>query len=214
MTQTSSDQKPEHIADNILQAALPNVAFDGWRWSDIEQAAEHAGYDRDMAYAVFPSGLPDALDHFADWADREMIVQLDHIDPDDLRIRDRVKTGVLHRFDVLQTHKEAVRYALAYWAVPGRQLRAGEILWRTADRIWYWAGDTSTDHNYYTKRGLLCSVIAPTTLVWMNDEQDIHAPTSTTQRFLDARIENVLTIGKTFGPRIGQVLGKIKTFVS
>lgn len=199
------------ICDNIIEQSLFDAQLDGWSWKGIETAAQECGYGEDMAASVFPDELDGALGHFADWADRKMLQRLECFDPEQMRVRDRVRQGVLCRYAVLEPYKEAVRYALAHWAVPGRQARAGKILWRTADKIWKWAGDTSTDYNYYTKRGLLSSVIASTTLVWLNDpafERTLNdtVPDSPTHKFLDARIDNVLTIGKN--------LGKFKSFVS
>jgi ubiquinone biosynthesis protein COQ9 len=69
-------------------------------------------------------------------------------------------------------------------------------LWRSADRIWTWAGDTATDYNHYTKRALLSGVMASTTLFWMQD----NSPASAASRaFLDRRIDNVLNIGRLLG---------------
>ena len=197
--------------DDITLAALPSVAFDGWSWSALETAAEEAGYDKDMPASVFPQGLSDAVDHFADWADRQMLDSLKNTDPESLRIRDRIKRGILARFDVLDPYKEAVRYSAAYWSIPGRQGRAGKALWRTSDRIWEWAGDKSEDYNYYTKRGLLSSIIAPTTLVWLEDPQSSEQG-SKTENFLDARIENVLKIGGLTGKTLAKLsdIGPLK----
>jgi ubiquinone biosynthesis protein COQ9 len=184
------------ICDTILLQALPNVAFDGWTWDVMTQAAQAAGYDKAMAKAVFPGGLPDAVAHFSDWTDRQMLAGLKGIDPDSLRVRDRVKTGVMARLDATTPWREAARRAMVYWAVPSRYFRAMRVLWRSADRIWIWAGDTATDYNHYTKRVLLSGVISSTTLAWLNDES---GNPDVVEAFLDRRIENVLQLGKIIG---------------
>lgn len=185
-----------NIRDNIIEAALPHVAFDGWGRAVLEQATADAGYPKTMVQKTFPGGVADALAHFSDWTDRQMIEALAHTDIESLRVRDRIRQAVLARLDILQPHKEAVRLALAYWAVPPRGLRATKIIWRTADAIWNWAGDTATDYNRYTKRGLLSGVLSVTTMAWMNDNSsDIQV----TKDFLDRRIENVMQLGKLVG---------------
>lgn len=184
------------IKDKIIEAVLPEIAFDGWTWRCVQAAAVKAGYDKDMADAVFPSGLCDVLAHFSDWIDRQMMGQLEDIDPDSLRIRDRIHEAVMTRIEVLEPYKDALQQAMAYWSLPHRVPRAGKVMWRTADRIWNWAGDTATDYNHYTKRGLLCGVMSSTILAWVNDSSnDMEA----VEAFLDRRINNVLTIGKTIG---------------
>lgn len=182
--------------DDIIEALLPAVIFDGWTREALENAAITAGYNKSMAHAVFPDGTADAVRHFSDWADRRMLDTLADIDPQDMRIRDRIATGVITRFGILAPYREAVRKALAYWAVPVRSIKAGGALWQTADHIWTWAGDESTDYNHYTKRGLLSSVIASTTLVWLNDKSSQSAET---KEFLDRRIENIVRFGKFLG---------------
>lgn len=186
--------------DKILEIMLPDVPFHGWRWAGVVAAAEQAGLKADMAAAVFPGGLPDVVAHFSDWADRAMMRGLATVDPAGLRVRERVQRAVEFRLEALQPHREAVRAALAYWALPVRGVRAGGVVWRTADRIWQWAGDTATDYNRYTKRGLLCGVIGSTTLAWLGDDSgDMNA----TRDFLARRIENVM--------QMGRVLGRIKS---
>lgn len=196
-------QAVEKIKDDIINAALPHVAFDGWSWDVVEAAAAESDYDKAMARAVFPSRMTDVLDGFSDLADRWMMEELDKINPDDLRIRDRVGAGVIKRLERLDEHKEAVRKSLAFWIVPFRKPRALKIVWRSADLIWSWAGDTSTDYNKYTKRGLLSGVILSTTLAWINDQD---CEMKNTQVFLDKRIENVMQLGKV----IGKVKSKVK----
>lgn len=178
--------------DEILQALLPHVPFDGWIWEAVQNAAKEAGIADDIPRAVFQGGMVDVLDAFADLADRNMLQALEGQDPVDLRIRDRIRTALLARYDYLTPHKEAVRKSLSFWAFPTRKPQAAKIVWRTADRIWDWAGDTSTDYNRYSKRTLLSGIIVSTTLAWLNNEDTIEA-------FLDRRIENVMELGKLIG---------------
>ena len=183
----------QKIRDEILEVALPNVAFDGWSWEVVCAAAIEAGQSENIARAVFPEKMVGVLDHFADWADRQMLEKLSDTNPEDHRIRDRVRLALLARFEVLNPYKDAVNQSLHFWLWPTRKPRAVKITWRLADRIWEWAGDMSADYNHYTKRGLLSGVIASTTLAWLNDEtQDMDK----TKAFLDRRIENVMQLGK------------------
>lgn len=181
------------IRDDIVESALPHVAFDGWSWALVEQACRDAGYEPAMARAVFPGRMKDVLDGFADLADRKMMAGLDDIDPGALRVRERVRTALLARYEFLCPHKEALRESVQFWMVPSRKPRAAKIVWRTADRIWDWAGDTATDYNRYTKRGLLAGILVSATLVFLNDES---AHMDNTKAFIDRRIENVLQFGK------------------
>ncbi len=181
------------IRDEILNMALQNAAFDGWTWNMVCMSAIEAGHSKNTAIAVFPEKMVGVLDHFADWADREMIEALKDIDQDNMRVCDRIRTAVITRFETLAPHKEAMRDSLNFWLWPARKPRALKITWRTADVIWNWAGDTASDYNHYTKRGLLSGVIASATIFWLNDaSEDIEK----TKAFLDRRIENVMKLGR------------------
>jgi ubiquinone biosynthesis protein COQ9 len=72
------------------------------------------------------------------------------------------------------------------------------LLYDTVGAIWYAAGDTATDFNFYTKRALLAGVYAATTLYWLEDRSP---GIEDTLAFLDRRISDVMTI-----PRYGKEL--------
>ena len=201
-----SERDLTQIRDEIVERALHKAAFDGWSLLTFQVAAEASGYTRHMVTAVFPGGLDEAMAHIADYADRQLLARLQSIQPQDLRVRDRIRTAVLTRLDVLNPHKESIRQMSSYYALPPRQSRAARLVWRTADTIWNWAGDTSKDYNYYTKRALLSGVLTSTTLAWLGGE-DLEM--EGTAAFLDRRIDNVLKIGGTIGKGIGTLAGKI-----
>lgn len=188
------------IRDEIIMAALPHVAFDGWCTQAMIHAAADAGHKENVLRAVFPSflsgNMSDVLDGFADLADREMLQILKEKNPDDLRVRDRVQTALMARYTWLSPHREALRQSLQFWMIPTRKPRAAKIVWRTADRIWDWAGDEARDYNRYTKRGLLSGVIIATTLAFLNDDSE---DLDVTKAFLDRRIGNVMQLGKIVG---------------
>lgn len=202
------------IKDRIVETMLPEVAVSGWNWDCVNQAAALAGFQDSMPRAVFPERLNDVAAHFSDMIDRQMLRNLENIDPETLRVRERVETALLERFKVFEIEymAKAAKAALAYWAVPVRVMQGQRVLWRSSDRIWNWAGDQAQDYNRYTKRGLLSSILMGTTLVWLDDKSDDH---QVTKLFLKRRIENVMEIGKAIGtirpvmPDIAQGFGRM-----
>jgi ubiquinone biosynthesis protein COQ9 len=182
--------------DHILLAALPNVAFDGWTQALLVDAARSAGYAPEVALLEFPAGPADLVAHFSDWADRQMLVRLEGADLSALKVRARITLGVRVRLEVVEPYREAVCSGLSLLAMPQHTVRATRLLWRSCDAIWWAAGDTATDFNHYSKRGLLSGVLAATTLHWLNDSSDEHAES---WAFLDRRIANALSIGGLAG---------------
>ncbi|MBI3112905.1 MAG: COQ9 family protein [Rhodospirillales bacterium] len=191
--------------DRILLATLPHVAFDGWTRKALTVGVADAGLSPDMALRAFPDGIPELVDHFADWADRRMLAELERRGAAAMRIRDRVTTGVRARLEVLAAHREAVRRLLAFLALPPNAPLAARLLWRTVDAMWYAAGDNATDFNYYTKRGLLAAVYTTTVLCWLADSSEEFADT---WAFLDRRIADVMKV-PTYKARLKEALGRL-----
>ena len=179
--------------DRLLEAALPNVPFDGWSPLLLETAARACKVKDDDLDTLFPNSVCSLICHFSAWADQKTQKALDKKNMSDLRIRDRIALCVMTRLEILDPHKQAVSLALSFMARPDRQGVMAKNIWRTADLFWQMAGDTTTDYNRYTKRLLLSAVITTTTLYWLNDNSPGN---SETRAFLDRRIDNVLTVGK------------------
>ena len=179
------------IRDRILVAALAHVAFDGWTRRTLKAGVKDAGMSPDMALRAFASGIPDLVDHWADWADRRMLDDLAAQDLAAMRIRDRITAAVKARLQVMDPHPEAARRLFAYLALPPNVPLAARLTWRTVDVMWYAAGDDASDFNYYTKRGLLASVYTTTALYWLADTSDGHADT---WAYLDRRIADVMKV--------------------
>jgi ubiquinone biosynthesis protein COQ9 len=182
--------------DALILAALPHVPFDGWSRKTLRAAAESSGFGADAADRLFAGGVKDAVAHFLDLADRLMVEDLKGVDMAALKIRARIAKAVRVRLERWTPHREAVRRALALSPLPSF---AGDSLrgwYRTVDAMWRAAGDTSTDFNFYTKRGLLAGVYGATLLYWLDDRSEGCAAT---WDFLDRRIADVMQIPQLGG---------------
>lgn len=179
--------------DRLLEATLPNVLFDGWSLAALKAGAQAIDLPEAEIVRLFPDGGREAALWLDEWADRRMLEALAALDLPALKIRERVATAVRTRLEVLAPHREAVRRAIALKASPWGAAKAAEIVYRTVDAIWYAAGDTATDFNFYTKRALLAAAYGPTVLYWLNDSSEGSADTFA---FLDRRLGEILQIPK------------------
>lgn len=204
-TSTAQLKEVNQDKDRLIEAMLPNVAFDGWAPSARRLAAEAIDMPQIYAEELFPHSSA-MIDHFSDWVDRRM---LDEIRAEEnfetLRIRDKIRRAVEIRIEILTPHKEAFRRAFGYLALPQHVAEGHKISWRACDQIWKAAGDRSEDYNYYTKRGLLSTVIASTMLCWLDDDSENFVET---RAFLERRIDEVLKIGGAFGKLMSKFLKK------
>lgn len=179
------------LRDQILLEALLHVPFDGWSKRAMIAAEASSGLGDGAAYRAFPGGLSDMAVHASDYFDRQMLIRLEDVDLENMKIRERVIAGVRARIESCMPHKEAMRRLLGYMALPGNKPQAGKNAWATCNKIWYAAGDNATDFNYYTKRGLLFPVYTTTVLYWLSDDSEGAAAT---WGYLDRRISDVMKI--------------------
>ena len=180
----------------VLEAALSHVPFDGWTEAVLRRAMTDAGLDAGLARRLFPRGVRDLVDFFAQEADRRMAEALAGRGVAALKIRERIAAAVRTRLEQAGRDREAVRRAVTFQANPRTGLDGARGLWRTADAMWRAAGDTATDVNWYTKRALLAGVYGSTLLYWLGDDSDGHEET---WAFLDRRIADVMRIEKAKG---------------
>jgi ubiquinone biosynthesis protein COQ9 len=194
----TAPQKTEqdHIAEareRLLDAALPNVVFDGWSTQTLDAAIAESGVDPGLARLAFPRGGIDMALAFHRRADRALAEEIAAVDLAGMRIRDRIVHCVRRRIELVAEHREAVRRGATLLALPLYAAEGARAIWETADTIWTACGDTATDYNWYSKRMILGSVYSATVLYWLGDE----SPGFTrTWAFLDRRIEEVMRFEK------------------
>ena len=181
------------IRDAVVVAALAHVPFDGWSQATLNLAVTEADVDAGMARLAFPRGSVDLVLSFQRWGDRRLARDLDGIDLTALKIRERVTHCVRRRIELVAEHRESMRKAAAFFALPLYAADGARAVWETADLIWTRCGDEANDYNWYTKRAILSSVLSTTVLYWLGD-QDPRA--QATWDFLDRRIENVMQFEK------------------
>ncbi len=187
------DQEFDDLRAAILAAALPDVPFDGWTKNTLMNAAATAGYERDEALRAFPGGPREAVESYLRMADQRMMDALLDVDPDSLKVRARITLAIRCRLQAADAERDVILRTLSLLATPAYSRVAARSLYETVNTIWYWAGDTATDFNFYTKRGLLAGVYTSTLLFWLNDESPDHVDT---WAFLDRRIADVMRIPK------------------
>ncbi|WIM13559.1 COQ9 family protein [Enhydrobacter sp.] len=187
------DDPDTALRDRLADAVGNEAAFDGWSWTSIRAATRMLDLPAGEAERLFPGGPLDVLAYVSERADRRMVADLETEGVLDLKIRDRIREAVRIRLERHVGNREAARRALALLALPFNGPLALRLLYRTIDAMWYAAGDTSTDFNFYTKRVTLAAVYSSTLLYWLNDRSP---GSEATWDFLERRIDNVMQIEK------------------
>lgn len=201
---TKGEKTMAEAKARLLTAALPHVAFDGWSPASFQAAISDSGMSPGLAIGLFPRGGLDLAVEYHRAGDTSMAQALaQRNDLATLKIRQKVALAV--RLRLQSVDRELVRRGTALFALPGQAPEGAGLIWGTADAIWTALGDTSTDVNWYTKRGTLAAVYAATVLFWLGDDSEGAVET---WNFLDRRIENIMQIEKAKGAFRGHPLGR------
>ncbi|AJE48935.1 COQ9 family protein [Celeribacter indicus] len=182
---------PDPTRENLLDAALPHVVFDGWGPETFRAAVSDSGVSPALARVAAPRGSVDLAAAYHKRGDRAMIAALGETDLSALRFRDRIAHAVWLRLQSVD--REVVRRGMSLFSLPHNAPEGTRLLWETADAIWTALDDTSRDVNWYTKRATLAGVFASTVLFWLGDDSEGFMET---RAFLERRIDDVMQIEK------------------
>jgi len=183
----------EQLRRRLALVVGENAVFDGWTQKAVDSAAAQLGIEPAQARLAMPKGQAGLIDCYIQEVDRALADWFTPERLEGLKIREKIRSLVWQRVEIMGPAREAVRRGLAILAMPQNLPLALRISWRTADLMWRIAGDTSTDFNHYTKRMTLGAVYASTVLVWLDDDSE---GWSETAAFLDRRIDDVMKFEK------------------
>ena len=189
----AADLTLDELRARLAPEIAANAAFDGWGKEALTMAAEANSVDPGVAKLAFPDGAVDMIDAWFAHIDRAMLAALPTPELATMKVRARIAGLVEARLAAVAPDREALRRALAVLAMPQNLARAARLGWRTVDTIWRAAGDTATDYNHYTKRGILLGVYGTTVSVFLDDESEGFADT---RAFLDRRIDGIMRFEK------------------
>jgi ubiquinone biosynthesis protein COQ9 len=183
----------EQLRRKLALAVGENAVFDGWTRKAVDSAAARLGIDPAQARLAMPKTRAAMIDLYLQEVDRALEAWFTPERLAGQKIREKIRSLVWRRLEIMGPAREAIRRALAILAMPQNIPLAFRVSWRTADLMWRIAGDTSTDFNYYTKRMTLGAVYASTLLAWLEDQS---GGWSETAKFLDRRIDDVMKFEK------------------
>jgi len=211
---TQDDDREEQIKTEILDAALEEVAEHGWSRAAVAAAAVKLGHPSVVSGLVSRGGVDLVLHHINTcnqaldtWMEEE-VVKLTDNGTKKLPIGKFVKSAVVKRLMFNAKFMKSNQWveAMAMAASPQVASESLGAMQRLCDDIWYRAGDTSTDINWYSKRISLAAVYTSTEVFMVQDKSDGFKDT---WGFLDRRLEDLQAL-----PSIKQMPGDIAGFVS
>ncbi|XP_015252931.1 PREDICTED: ubiquinone biosynthesis protein COQ9, mitochondrial [Cyprinodon variegatus] len=190
----------EQLQARILTAALEFVQLHGWSMEAIAAGAESLGLSS-ASTGMFYNGAGDLVLHFISQCNAKLTeilaeqhnqVQLGQAERKKTAdfLRDAVETRLRMYIPYIETWPQAMSILLLPHNIPDSLKHLSTMV----DDIWYYAGDRSTDMNWYTKRAVLTGLYNTTELVMLQDSSPDFQDTWT---FLDNRIQDVVNMATT-----------------
>ena len=191
---TSPDATSDATREALITAVLGHVPFDGWSEKALLAAADECAVEAAAVRRAFPRGAASLIQYHAARIDRCMEDGLGGTEAlKGMGVRQRIAAAVRLRLELEHSHREAVRAALAYCAMPQNARLSLTCLYHTVDTVWFAIGDKSTDFNFYSKRALLAGAYGATLLYWLDDSSENYEES---WAFLDRRLEDVMRVGR------------------
>ncbi|XP_022539568.1 ubiquinone biosynthesis protein COQ9, mitochondrial isoform X1 [Astyanax mexicanus] len=195
--QSEDYETEEQLQARILTAALEFVPQHGWTVDAIAAGAETLGLSAASA-GMFDNGAGDLVLHFVGQCNAELAdilaeqhneVQLGQAEKKKTAefLKDAVETRLRMLIPYIDTWPQAMSILLLPHNIPESLKHLSTLV----DDIWYYAGDRSTDLNWYTRRATLTGIYNTTELVMVQDSSPDFEDTWT---FLDNRIKDVVNM--------------------
>ena len=187
---TQSHDWAGETEQRVLDEAIALVPTVGWSRPMVIAAATAAGLSEPEAELLLPHGARDLAALLSRRHDAAALAALSLTDPNTLKIRERIRVGVVARLDAARAQEAAVRRWAGFLSLPTNLPLALRLVWESADALWRWAGDTATDENHYSKRAILSGILATGLAI------DMASGREAALAHLDRSIDNVMAFEK------------------
>ncbi|KAI8906325.1 COQ9-domain-containing protein [Gorgonomyces haynaldii] len=191
--QIEADFSYPHPQSQVLHKALSFVPEHGFTKQALLKASDELGYTP-VTHGIFPRGPIELVEYFVETSTMNLRNTIDKTAFDKLGMTGRIRMLCLSRLEMTQPFVHQWPDAARMMLLPQNAPHTVEQLQRLVDEMWFLAGDTSL--NWYSKRMLLAGVYTSTEMYMTTDSSPGFEET---KKFLDRRLMDVGTVGKTIG---------------
>jgi ubiquinone biosynthesis protein COQ9 len=177
--------------EKLLLEFINNVVFEGFSISALRSASLQIFEDINYHLVLFPGGLAEIAEYYEQYSLARLMKQLEEA-TEIKGITKKIETALVYKIIKSNFAKEFLAELAKFYLRPQNTPIAIKAAWNVSDAIWQFAGDKSTNYNYYTKRGLLFSVYNASILYYLQDNSDDHIQT---EEFITNSLVKVASIG-------------------
>jgi len=189
MNETSQDWA-SRTEQQVLDAAIALAPSEGWTAKMATMAGAAYGLSAGETDLLLPRGPADLAALLSRRHDAQALAALAGTDPASLKVRERIARAVAARLDAALADGPAEQRLAGFLALPPHLPLAARLAWESADVLWRWAGDTATDENHYSKRGLLAGILTGALAIALSSGREAALA------FVDRRIADVMAFEK------------------
>ena len=174
---------------NILKLAKDIIAEEGLNSNTFEIVASKHKLNISEINLLFPDGNMDLLKYSLEQLNIELQEYCQSIDLIRLPVHKRIRKILLSKIEIMNNEKKFYKKIFLYSLLPNKNVSLPSQLYKSVDQIWYLAGDTSVDFNFYTKRLILAGIYSRLVLFFFNNnnQQDL-------EHLLDVNLQRVAKI--------------------
>ena len=153
----------------ILNKTKEIVKADGWSRNIIDKLIED-GVNKSELIIIFKNDYKKLLGYFLEEINQLLELKVKKINIINFPVNIRIKKILLSRIQILNEDKIFYKKTFDHLLLPQNIKILKKSLYKSVDTMWYLAGDTSTDFNFYTKRIILGGVYTNAIFTFFNND--------------------------------------------
>ena len=183
----------------VLKFAKIFVSEKGLTKNSLENISKRYGIDINETELLFPEGNIDLIKFTLEQLNKELEEYCRKINLIRLPVHKRIKKVLLSKISLMNKNKLFYRRIFLNLLVPKKNFSLSSQLYNSVDQIWFIAGDSSTDFNFYTKRLILSVIYSRIMLYFFNNNNQ-------------EELENILDDSLQKVSKIPEIKSKFKIF--
>ena len=173
----------------IFKLAKLIIANEGLNSNTFETIALKHTLNINEINLLFPNGNKDLLEYSLDQLNIELQEYCKSIDLIRLPLHKRIRKILLSKIEIMNKEKNFYKKIFLKSLLPTKTISLSKQLYKSIDQIWYLAGDTSVDFNFYTKRLILAGIYSRVVLFFFNNNNQ-----NELENLLDLNLKRVAKI--------------------
>ena len=183
----------------VLRFAKKFVSENGLTKNCLENISKKYGLNTDETDLLFPQGNIDLIKFALEQLNNDLEVYCRQIDLIRLPIHKRIREVLLSKISLMNKDKPFYRSIFLNSLIPKKNFSLSSQLYNSVDQLWFIAGDSSTDFNFYTKRLILSGIYSRVMLFFFNNNNQ-------------EELENILDESLKRVSKIPEIKSKLKIF--